>query len=168
MTEPILVLVGAPGAGKTTVGLLVAARLGVEFLDTDHVVEERAGKPIPEIFYDEGEAAFRALETAALADTLASHPGVLALGGGVVLRPENRAALAGHRVVHLRVGLADAVARVGLARNRPVLAISPRATLRHLLEERAPLYAEVATDVVDTDGRDPEDVAADVAALVVR
>ncbi|MET8911384.1 shikimate kinase [Micromonospora sp. NPDC004551] len=165
-TRPVCVLVGAPGSGKTTVGHALAAALGVEFRDTDADIEQLAGKPIPEIFVDEGEDHFRALERAAVAAGLASHPGVLALGGGAVLAEENRAALIGHTVVHLSVELPDAVKRVGLGSGRPLLALNPRATLKHLMEQRRPLYAEVATATVLTDGRTPEEIASEIAALL--
>ncbi len=157
--RPRLVLVGPPGAGKTTVGRLLATRLGVPFRDTDADVERTAGKPIAEIFYDEGEARFRALERAGVAAALAEHAGVLSLGGGAVLAPETRALLRGHEVVFLEVGLAAAAARVGLSRDRPVLALNPRAQLRTLLEQRLPLYREVAFRSVVTDARSPEEVA---------
>ncbi|NES30442.1 AAA family ATPase [Micromonospora terminaliae] len=165
-TRPVCVLVGAPGSGKTTVGQALAAALGVEFRDTDADIEQLAGKPIPEIFVDEGEEHFRTLERAAVAAGLASHAGVLALGGGAVLAEENRAALIGHTVVHLSVELPDAVKRVGLGSGRPLLALNPRATLKHLMEQRRPLYAEVATATVLTDGRTPEEIAGEIAALL--
>lgn len=161
-------LVGAPGSGKTTVGEVLAAELGVEFRDTDADIERLAGKPIPEIFVDEGEEHFRALERAAVAAALASCDGVLALGGGAVLAEENRAALVGHQVVHLSVELTDAVKRVGLGVGRPLLAINPRATLKHLMDQRRPLYAEVATVTVVTDGRTPQEIAAEIIPLLKR
>ncbi|SBT39898.1 shikimate kinase [Micromonospora narathiwatensis] len=165
-SRPVCVLVGAPGSGKTTVGLALADALGVAFRDTDADIEQLAGKPIPEIFVDEGEAHFRTLERAAVAAALASHPGVLALGGGAVLAEENRAALVGHTVVHLSVELADAVKRVGLGAGRPLLALNPRATLKYLMEQRRPLYAEVATVTVVTDGRTPEEIATEILAVL--
>ncbi|MFI7607325.1 shikimate kinase [Micromonospora sp. NPDC049366] len=168
MTRPVCVLVGAPGSGKTTVGRALADALGVEFRDTDLDIETLAGKPIPEIFVDEGEAHFRTLERAAVAAALASCDGVLALGGGAVLADETRAGLVGHTVVHLSVELSDAVKRVGLGAGRPLLAINPRATLKHLMDQRRPLYAEVATATVATDGRSPEEIAAEIAALLRR
>ncbi|MFG1654196.1 shikimate kinase [Micromonospora sp. NPDC049275] len=165
---PVVVLVGVPGCGKTTVGQALAATLGVEFRDTDADIEQLAGKTIPEIFIDEGEEHFRALERAAVAAALAAGTGVLALGGGAVLAEETRAALVGHRVVHLSVELPDAVKRVGLGAGRPLLAINPRATLKHLMDQRRPLYAEVATETVITDGRAPAAVVAEIAALLPR
>lgn len=159
---PACVLVGAPGAGKTSTGLLVAEGLGVDFRDTDADIEALAGKTIPEIFVDDGEEHFRGLERTAVANALASFDGVLALGGGAILAEANRAALAGHRVIHLSVELSDAVRRVGLGTGRPLLALNPRATLKHLLDQRRPLYAEVATWTVVTDGRTPEQVAEEI------
>ncbi|WP_326554086.1 shikimate kinase [Micromonospora sp. NBC_01813] len=163
---PVCVLVGAPGSGKTSTGEALAALLGCEFRDTDADIAAAAGKPIPDIFVDDGEEHFRSLERAAVRAALRSFPGVLALGGGAVLAEENRAALAGQTVVYLIVELADAVRRVGLNSGRPLLVINPRATLKHLLEQRRPLYEQVATHRVDTDGRTPQQVAADVAALL--
>lgn len=162
---PVCVLVGAPGAGKTSTGEALAAALGVAFRDTDADIVAMAGKPIPEIFIDEGEEHFRALERSAVAAALASFDGVLALGGGAILAEETRAALAGHTVVHLSVELSDALKRVGMSGGgRPLLALNPRATLKHLLEQRRPLYEEVATWTVVTDGRTPQQVAEEILA----
>jgi shikimate kinase len=163
---PRVVLVGPMGAGKTTVGDLLAERWSLELVDTDRVVEAVAGKEIGEIFVDEGEKHFRSLERAAVREALESHRGVLALGGGAVLDPETRAALRGHRVVFLSVGLSDAVKRVGLGVGRPLLLGNVRARIKALLDERRPVYTEVATLTVDTDGRDATEVATEVAAAV--
>lgn len=163
---PVAVLVGVMGAGKTTVGAAVAAELGVPFADTDSIIEERAGKPIPEIFVDDGEPAFRALERQVVAEALETYDGILALGGGAILDEGTRKLLAGHTVVFLSVGLTDAIKRVGLGAGRPLLAINPRATLKYLLDQRRPLYLEVAAHTVATDGRDEADVAAEVVSLL--
>ncbi len=166
MTAPAAVVVGMPGAGKSTVGAAVAQRLGLPFADADTLIEAKAGKTVPEIFFDDGEPVFRELEKATIADALVSFDGVLALGGGSILDPETRARLAGATVVHLSVQLPDAVKRVGLGAGRPLLNINPRATMKHLMDQRRPLYEEVATYTVVTDGRDPEDVADEVAGLL--
>jgi shikimate kinase len=166
VSGPVLVLVGPPGAGKTTVGNEVARRLGVAFRDTDADVEASAGKSIADVFLDDGEERFRELERAAVAAALTEHAGVLALGGGAVLDPATRAALDGHAVVFLDIGLADAAKRVGLARDRPLLLGNPRAQLARLLDARRPHYEAVATCVVATGGRSPAEVVDDVLALV--
>jgi shikimate kinase len=164
--KPRCVLVGPPGAGKTTVGALVAAALGVRLIDTDADVEKLAEKPIPDIFVEDGEAEFRKWEKAAVRIALEFSTGVVALGGGAILAEETRQRLAGHTVVYLSVELADAVQRVGLGTGRPLLTVNPRATLKYLMDQRRPLYLEVATAAVATDGRTPEEVAADVLALL--
>ena len=163
---PLLVLVGPPGAGKTTVGRLVAERLGVPFRDTDADIVQATGSSISDTFVDHGEEHFRRLERQAVAEALAAHSGVLSLGGGAVLADDTRALLQGHAVVLLDVDLGTASSRVGLNRDRPVLALNPRATLRLLLEQRMPLYREVARHVVETSGRPLPQVVDDVVALV--
>ena len=163
---PALVLVGPPGAGKTTIGQLVAMRTGLAFRDVDQDIEAAAGMSIADIFVEQGEEHFRQLERAAVSRAVADHDGVLALGGGAVLAEQTRRLLAGHRVVFLDVGLAAAAERVGFNRSRPLLAVNPRAELARMLEQRRPLYIEVATSTVLTDDRSPEQVADAVAALL--
>jgi shikimate kinase len=167
MTAPLVVLVGPPASGKTTVGTAVAQALRATFRDTDHDVEVAAGCSVADVFIQHGEDHFRALEVQAVARALDEHDGVLALGGGAVINPDTRAALvaygtAGGVVVWLDVDLASAAKRVGLSRDRPLLAVNPRAMLRTMLEDRAPLYGEVATLTVQTSGRTPEDVVAEI------
>jgi shikimate kinase len=157
LVEGPIVLVGAPGSGKSTVGAMLAERLGVPFHDVDAVIVERTGKSITDIFTDDGEAAFRALEQQITAELL-PLPGVLSLGGGAVLSPATRAALRGHRVIWLKVGLAQSVKRVGLDTARPLLLGNVRGQLRKLLEERAALYQEVGTEVIDTDNTSPTEI----------
>jgi shikimate kinase len=144
----------------------VADQRGVGFRDTDADVEATTGETIGEIFVDRGEAAFRELERRAVKLALDEHDGVLALGGGAVLDQATRTALADHRVIFLDVGLADAAARVGLNRDRPLLLGSPRTQLRTMLADRRPLYVEVATTTVETDGQKPEAVAEKVLAAL--
>lgn len=164
-SRPVMVLVGPPGAGKSTVGALLARRLGVGFLDVDAEIEAAQGRSIGDIFTTEGEDHFRALERAAVTRALAEHDGVVALGGGAVLAEETRRRLAGHRVVFLSVGAAEGVRRTGLSRARPLLAgVNPRATFTALLADRLPLYRRVATLEVDTDGREPGEVVDAVLA----
>ena len=166
MTRPVVVLVGPMGAGKTTVAELLAATWGTSVRDTDADVEAADGRPVSEIFVDEGEAFFRDLEQAAVHRALAEHEGVLALGGGAVLDPTTRERLAGNRVVFLRVGLSEAVKRVGLGTSRPLLLGNVRSRIKALLDERTPVYESVATESVDTDGRTPEEVADEIVRLV--
>ena len=165
-TRPAAVLIGPPGAGKSTVGPLLAALLGVGFAETDAMVEEVAGKPVSDIFISDGEPAFRALERTAVARALASHPGVVALGGGAVMDPGTRHLLAGHRVVYLQTGFAAAVQRVGLDSPRPLLLRNPRARMRELLAERLPVYEALAEITVVTDDRGPQEIAGEIAAAV--
>ncbi len=148
-----IVFVGAPGSGKSAVGELVARRLGVDFHDVDAVIAYRAGKPVAEIFADDGEPAFRALEVTTTLELL-RQPGVLSLGGGAVTSAEIREALRGHRVVWLQVSVSQAARRVGLNEARPLLLGNVRGQLVKLLAARTPLYAAVATDTVDTDAHD--------------
>ena len=169
--RPLLVLVGPPSSGKTTVGTALAGRLGLAFRDTDSDVEAATGQRVADLFVDLGEPHFRALEEQAVATALDEHDGILALGGGAVLSAVTRERLTGYTraggtVVWLDVDLASAAERVGLGRSRPVLGLNPRATLRTLLAARAPLYAEVATVTVTTGGREPGEVVDEVAAAV--
>ncbi|WP_153933886.1 MULTISPECIES: shikimate kinase [Aeromicrobium] len=164
--SPLVVLVGPPGAGKSTVAEALASRLGVGFRDTDADVEARAGVPVSEIFIDQGEAHFRTLEEEAVAAALAEHDGVLALGGGAVLSDATRALLAGHRVVFLDVGLAAGVSRVGMNGNRPLLLGNVRSQMKALMDRRRPLYDEVARFTIVTDDLDPTQVVDQVVRLV--
>lgn len=148
---PRAVIIGPPGSGKSTLGPALAERLAVGFRDTDADIEATAGKPISDIFIDDGEPHFRALEHAAVVRALSEHDGVVALGGGAVEHPDTRAALLSAPVVFLDVSMAKALPRVGLSGARPLLVESPRARWKALMDARRPLYAEVAGLVVNTD-----------------
>jgi shikimate kinase len=166
---PVAVLIGPPGAGKTTVGGLLAGLLGVAYTDTDAVIEAVAGKPVGDIFVEDGEPAFRELERAAVAAALAGDgpEGVVGLGGGAVLDPASRALLAGHRVVYLETGFTALAKRVGLDKPRPLLiGINPRAQLKTLLDQRRPVYEGLAAVTVGTDEREPAEIAAEIAAVL--
>ncbi|MEU6542443.1 shikimate kinase [Streptomyces sp. NPDC046859] len=155
---PVVVLVGPMGVGKSTVGELMAGRLGVGYRDTDDDIVAEQGRTVAEIFVDDGEAAFREIEKQAVRRALGEHDGVLALGGGAILDAGTRALLAGQRVVYLSMDVEEAVKRTGLNAARPLLAVNPRKQWRELMEARRHLYEEVATAVVATDGRTPEEV----------
>ncbi len=164
---PSLVLVGAPGAGKTTVGRVLARRLGVQFTDVDALIVARTDKSIADMFLQDGEDAFRELERAVVAEALEGTDGVLALGGGSILAAETRQRLRGHRVVHLTVGLSDGLRRTGMSTARPLLAgVNPRSTFKALLDARLPLYREVAVVEVDTFRRSANQVARAVLVAI--
>ena len=161
-----VVLIGPPTAGKSSVGGLLAAELGVPFADTDALVARAAGKPVGDIFVDDGELVFRELERGAVAsglDQVKAEGGVLALGSGAVLDPDVRRMLAGQVVVYLEAEFGTVAKRTGMDRPRVVLPGNPRGRLRAMLEERRPVYAELATLTVPTDDLAPEEVAADLA-----
>ena len=164
--KPLVVLVGPPGSGKSTIGRIVADKRGVSFRDTDTDIEVTAGKTVSDIFVEDGEPRFRELEEAAVNTALQNFDGVLALGGGAVVNARIREQLAAHRVVFLDVELPAAAERVGFAQSRPLLVLNPRAELKRLMGERRPHYEEVASTTVQTDDRTPEDVAADVIAFL--
>lgn len=166
MTRPRAVLVGPPGAGKSTVGRALAHRWAVAFRDTDRDVERAAGLPVADIFVTAGEAHFRSLERGAVMTALGEHEGVLALGGGAVLDPDVRTALLDQVVVHLDVGLAAAMSRLAMNRSRPLLVGNVRGQWQRLSDERRPLYQQVARLSVLTDGMSAAQVADRVAAAL--
>ena len=166
--RPVAVVVGPPGAGKTTVGRALAERLAVPFLDVDAAIEESQGRSISDIFVEDGEPFFRDLERAAVARALAHERGVVALGGGAVMEPLTEDALTGHTVVFLDVAIADASKRIGFDRSRPLLAVNPRASWVAMMNQRRPTYERVATVVVDTARRTPDEVVDVIVAALAQ
>ena len=163
---PGIVLIGPPGAGKSSVGRLLASRLGVPFADTDELVEQAAGKPVGDVFVEDGEQVFREFERGAVSrgrDRVGPDGGVLALGSGAVLDPDVRRMIGARVVVYLEAAFATVARRTGMDRPRVVVPGNPRGRLRAMLEERRPVYAELASVTVPTDGMAPEEVAADLA-----
>jgi len=159
---PTAVIIGAPGAGKTSVGRRVAKRLGVPFADSDHLIEERAGARVSDIFVDLGEPHFRQLEQEAIADAVRDLDGVLSLGGGAVMTPGTPELFDGVPVVWLEVDLGDAVSRVGMNASRPLLLGNVRGTLATLMRERVPVYEALATVRIQTSGKSLRVVVDDV------
>lgn len=158
----VLVLVGAPASGKSTVGAALAARLRVPFIDVDAAIEASTGMTIGEIFVDLGEPEFRRMEREATLSLIQEHA-VVSLGGGAVMDPEIRAALADHETCWLQVSVTHATRRVGMNVMRPLLLGDVRRNLEKLLTEREPLYREVATITIDTTGQKPEQIVEDLA-----
>ncbi|GHH77903.1 shikimate kinase [Promicromonospora soli] len=164
---PVAVMIGPPGSGKSKVGRILAAGLGVTVRDTDADIEASAGKPVSEIFVDDGEPRFRELESAAVLAALAEHDGVLSLGGGAVMNPATQEALekyaaGGGHVVFLDVPLAIAAQRVGMNQARPLLLGNPRAQWQKLMTERRPTYERLATLTIVSSERPGEQVAAEI------
>ncbi|MGC1206455.1 MAG: shikimate kinase [Ornithinimicrobium sp.] len=166
--RPVVVLVGPPGAGKTTIGAELATRLGVELLDTDAQIEADQGRSISDIFVDDGEQTFRGLERTEVLRALSQHSGVVSLGGGAVMTQDVAAALVAVRgqacVVFLDVGIADAASRVGFDASRPMLVINPRASWNRLMNARRSTYERVASMHVNTAGRSVTDIASEIVS----
>lgn len=165
---PRILLVGMMGAGKTTTGQLLAHRLGWRYRDSDADVEARTGLTVPEIFARDGEAAFRRAEAEVLADACADRsPSVVSVAGGAVLNAHTRRLIeSSGTVVWLRARPATLAERVGGGAGRPLLDDDPAATMLQLSEVRAPLYEEVANEVIDVDDLEPADVAERILAVV--
>ncbi len=164
-TRPAAVMVGPPGSGKTVTGRALADLLGVPFHDTDEAIVARVGRSIADLFIEDGEAAFRELERAEVTRALAQERGVVALGGGAPVQPGAAELLEGHTVVFLDVGIADASRRIGFDQSRPLLAINPRSSWVAMMNVRRTVYEAVATLRVDTAGRTPQEVAAEIRTL---
>lgn len=164
--RPVAILIGPPGAGKTTIGRLLAERLGVAWHDTDAAIVQEHGRPIADIFVVDGEPAFRTIEHDAVTRALAGSAGVVSLGGGAPMEPGTKELLAGHTVVFLDVAIADAAQRVGFDRSRPLLGVNPRAQWTKIMATRRPTYEALATHRVDTAGRQPAEVVDEILRLL--
>lgn len=156
----VVVLIGFMGAGKTTVGRLLAARLGLPFVDSDALVEQRSGRAIKDIFATDGEPCFRELEYQAVTELVSGPDAVISLGGGAVTDERTRTVLRGACVVYLHVGYREAMARVRRDEVRPLL---KRSDLDELYRQRIPVYEDVSVVTVDTDGRRPDSVVKEIA-----
>lgn len=161
-----MILIGPPGSGKSTVGPLLAALLGLDFAETDGLIEERTGKPVADVFIEDGEEAFRELERWAVTEAIGAHRGVVALGGGSVLSEPTRKLLAGRPVVYLETGFPAVARRSGLAGPHPPIPGNPRGRLRQMLEERRGVYQDLAWLTVPTDDLEPQQVAEQIAAAI--
>ena len=162
---PKAVLIGLPGSGKSTIGRRLAKALGLELLDTDAALEKKTGRTIADIFANDGEPEFRRIEAEVVCDALATHDGVLSLGGGAVTTPAVRDALAGHTVIYLEISAAEGVRRTGGSTVRPLLAGPDRGErFKELIAQRVPLYRQVSTMRVNTNHRNPGAVVRHIVA----
>ncbi|MDV7351895.1 shikimate kinase [Rhodococcus oxybenzonivorans] len=162
---PKAVLVGPPGAGKSTIGRRLAQALDLPLFDTDAAVEEEAGRTIAEIFVEDGEPAFRALEEEIVRKAIESSEGIVSLGGGSILSERTRALLKGHTVIYLEISVGEGLKRTGTSTARPLLAGGdPREKYAELMRRRRPLYREVASIRIRTDGRSPARVVQQLVA----
>jgi shikimate kinase len=166
VSPPAVILIGPPGSGKSTVGPLLAALLGVDFADTDGLIEQRTGKPVADVFIEDGEDAFRELERSAVTEAIGTRRGVVALGGGSVLSETTRKLLAGRPVVYLEAGFPAVARRSGLAGPHPPIPGNPRGRLRQMLEERRAVYEDLAWLTVPTDDLEPPQIAEQIAAAI--
>ncbi len=170
--EVVFVLIGPPGAGKSTIGGLLARRLDLAFVDTDMVIEERTKRRISDIFVEDGEETFRAIEEQIVLETLENSKGVIALGGGSILaakvqeelRPPHR----DRKVLYLDVSISNAAPRVGFNKERPLLMINPRAQWQELMNKRRPIYLSLADEVIDTNNLTPDEVVDEIVKRISR
>ena len=161
---PRAVVIGPPGAGKSTVGRRLGEGHGADVHDTGEAIERAPGGSLSDIFVVEGERYFRDLERAEVARALGECAGVVAVGGGAPMDPDTQASLGGHAVVFLDVGIADASRRIGFDGSRPLLLVNPRAQWTKMMNERRPTYERLASLRVDTAGRQPDAVVAEIVA----
>lgn len=164
------VLIGPPGAGKTTVGRLFAERLGLPFVDTDQMIEEKTGRTIPEIFVDDGEARFREIEEETVLHSLDTERAVISLGGGSVLskRVQKRLRLSdkSRLVIFLDVSISSAAPRVGFNKGRPLLMMNPRSQWQELMNSRRPIYMDLAQKTIDTTEISAEEVVRQLSEII--
>jgi len=156
------------GSGKTTIGRIIAARLGLSFRDTDHVIEEEGGKSVSEIFLEDGEDAFRALEKSVLRQELLSDDTVLALGGGAPMSLDAQSALRAiaSPVIYFDISLSSVAPRIGFNRDRPLLLNNPRGQWELLMQERRPVYESIADTVIDVNGKSEKDIVAEILLVI--
>ena len=156
------------GSGKTTIGRIIAARLGLSFRDTDHVIEEEGGKSVSEIFLEDGEDAFRALEKSVLRQELLSDDTVLALGGGAPMSLDAQSALRAiaSPVIYFDISLSSVAPRIGFNRDRPLLLNNPRGQWELLMQERRPVYESIANTVIDVNGKSEKDIVAEILLVI--
>lgn len=153
-------LIGPPGAGKSSIGKSLAKRMNLNFIDTDELIENRSGKKISDIFLEDGEAGFRALEKESVLEALRQADSIISLGGGAVLDSETQSVLREmNRVVYLEVSISNAAPRIGFNRDRPLLLGNPRQQWLSLMEHRKPIYESLAKYQVSTDNRKVNEVA---------
>jgi shikimate kinase len=162
-----IILIGPPGAGKSTIGHSLAKKMKVKFADTDALIEAKLDKKISDIFVDLGEPVFRTEELIVLAEVLQSDNGVISLGGGAPISPQAQELLrkSGAIVIFLDISLGKAAARVGFNRDRPLLLGNPRAQWNELMNSRRPIYESLATAVVSVDDRSVNEICADILAV---
>ena len=165
---PRIILIGPMGSGKTTIGKSLAQKLSLEFRDTDSVIEQRAQKTVSQIFVEDGEDAFRAIEKEVLKEELQGSDTVLALGGGAPISAEAQSALqaSDSHVVYLDISLANVAPRIGFNRDRPLLLNSPRGQWQTLMEARRPVYESVADTVVDVNKRSQSEIVAQILEVL--
>lgn len=165
---PQVIFIGPPGSGKSSVGRALSRITHLSFSDTDSMIEEKVGKKISEIFVDDGEAFFREVEADVLASALENEKGILSLGGGSVMNSDSRKLLreSGALIVFLEVGIGQAAPRIGFNQDRPMLLINPRQSWLKLMEERLPIYQELATMTISTDSKKAQEVASEIAEVL--
>jgi shikimate kinase len=162
-----IVLIGPPGSGKSSVGKALSRKLSRPWIDTDTEVESRAGKKISEIFLEDGEATFRALERDVVDQVMGSEAAIVSLGGGSVLNESSQKRITtAKEVVFLDVSISNAAPRIGFNKDRPLLAINPRQQWLQLMEKRRPIYESLATITVSTDNKKPDQVADEIIEAI--